>query len=107
MVAGEELGWRGEDEGLAEVVAEVELGVLQPVAFGFVEEDGEWAECFLHFGEAGDVIDVGVGEDDGLWDEVVLFDVGDCRGGAEGGIDDPAIGEAFVVDDVGIGGEGA
>jgi hypothetical protein len=105
VVVVEEAVWPWAGDGRAAEHAEVEAGIAEPVFFGFVDEDGDCFEGTADVGDAGDVVDVGVGEDEGVEDDAVL-DAGaeevDHVIWLEAGVDDDGVVVGFQ--DVAVGG---
>src|ERR1700730_521125 len=71
-----------------------------------VVEDGGAGELFEAMG-AGDVVDVGVGDDDLLYGEVVLGEEGEDAGDVVAGVDDDGFAGGFIAEDGAVALEGA
>ena len=90
FAAVEQVVGGGDGDGLADEGGEVERGIGVPVGFGAVGVDGQPAEDGNRFVDAGDVVGVAVGQQEGLGAEFLTSDVIEHGAGVEAAVDEPA-----------------
>lgn len=107
LVVMEEAIGSGRGDGLPGEDAEVEFGVGEPIAFGLVDPDGKIREGVDDIADAGDVIDMGVGEDKCCRGEREVADALDHALGLEARVDNPTVGVVRDAHEGAVGGIGA
>ena len=95
----------GDADWLAEEGAEVELRVVEPALFVFVDPDGRIRVFAEDVRDAGDMVGMGVCQDDGFGGEPGLSDEFEQGFGLVAGVDDPEV--IASLDGVAIGLVGA